>query len=290
MPDSFLRVGGITVALRCEDDTIRCEWPDAVRRFLVGPSIPDVDLTVRRAPAPLPSGGEVLFDSDAVWRMLRDGAGYRIECRTPQFGEQPYKVAIFDSTFTRGTILLREDLDLIHPLEYPLDEVMISNVLGRGRGVELHSCGVIDAEGRGRLFVGVSGAGKTTTARLWEGASSRIVSDDRVIVREQDGAMRMYGTPWHGEAELALADSVPLAGIYLLVQADENALRSVPDAVAVAQMFRCTFPLFHDSGALQFTLSFLERLASMVPVRELRFRPERSAVDLVMSQATEAAV
>jgi hypothetical protein len=280
--DSYLQLGGITIALHFLDARIRCEWSEPVRRFLVEPTAADVDLDVHMAAAPLPSGGELIFDSDAVWRMFRDDSGYRIECRSPLFGEEPYKVAIFDPSFTRGTILLRDDLDLIQPLEYPLDEVLVANLLGRGRGVELHSCGVIDTQGRGHLFVGVSGAGKTTTARLWEAAGANIVSDDRVIVRELDGVMHMYGTPWHGEAELAIATSVPLAGVYLLTQAPDNALQSLSHAEAVARLFRCTFPMFHDADALDFTLSFLAKLAAAVPVRELQFVRDGSAVELVM--------
>jgi hypothetical protein len=280
--ESFLRVGGITVALRGDDDRIRWDWDGPSRHFLVDSAVPDTDLTVRMAPSPLPGGGELLFDSEAVWRMLRHDGMYRMEFRTPRTGDEPYKTATFDPTFTRGTILLRDDVKAAHPLEYPLDEVLIANLLGRGRGVELHSCGVIDPEGKGRLFVGVSGAGKTTTARLWEGVARGIVSDDRVIVREEDGAMRMYGTPWHGEAELAIATSVPLTAVYLLTQANENVLEELPAAEAVAMLFRCTFPVFHDADALSFTLSFLDRIVSMVPVRRLKFRKERSVVDLVL--------
>ncbi len=170
----------------------------------------------------------------------------------------------------------------MHPLEYPLDEVLIANLLARGRGVELHSCGIVDRDGRGHLFAGVSGAGKTTTARLWGDTASGVLSDDRVIIRERDGAMWMFGTPWHGEAELSMPGGVPLTGVYLLTQAETNELRELQPAEAVARMFRCTFPLFHDAAALDFTLSFLERIAGRVPVRELRFTRDRAAVDLVL--------
>ncbi|MFP5247789.1 MAG: hypothetical protein ACLGH0_13940, partial [Thermoanaerobaculia bacterium] len=218
-------------------------------------------------------------------RMLRDSSGYRIECHSDAFGAEPYKVALFDESFTRGTILLRENALELHPLDYPLDEVIVANLLGRGRGVELHSCGIVDRDGRGHLFVGVSGAGKTTTARLWGDTAAAIVSDDRVIVREDEGRMWMYGTPWHGEAELSLATRAPLAGVYLLVQAPANALRSLSHAAAVAGLFRCAFPLFHDASSIEFTLSFLERLAHAVPVRELQFTRDRSVVELVLEAA-----
>ena len=182
--DVFLSIAGLTIAIRCADDGAAWTWEEPVSRFLVDARPADVELNVILSTTRRPDDSIPVFDSGAVWKLFREDAGYRIECSSEAFGEAPYKTAIFDESFTRGTIYLsRPELN---PLDYPLDEVLIANLLGRGRGVELHSCGVIDLEGRGHLFVGVSGAGKTTTARLWEGATRGTVSDDRVIVREQE--------------------------------------------------------------------------------------------------------
>lgn len=280
---SFLSVAGMTIAVRSEGEP-QWTWEEPVSRFLV-PDVaaPEVDLQVIVGAPPPRIATEHLFDSDSVWRLYREGAGFRIECSSEAFGDAPYKTAIFDETFTRGTIHLAPHAAHLNPLDYPLDEVLVANLLGRGRGVELHSCGVIDAQGRGHLFVGVSGAGKTTTARLWEGAASGIVSDDRVIVRERDGDMWMFGTPWHGEAELSMPEGVPLAGVYLLVQAEANVIHELDAAEAVARLFRCAFPLFYDGTSLDFTLSFLERIVASVPVRELQFTRDRSVIDLVLA-------
>ena len=285
--DHVLQIGGITIALRGTDPRVRWRWNRATERFLVPPREADVELEVRVLDAPLPAAGELLFDSGAVWRMIRDGDGYRIECTSSAFGEQPYKIALFDSTFTRGTIFLSAEVAALElsPLDYPLDEVLVANLLGRGRGVELHSCGIIDKAGRGHLFVGVSGAGKSTTAGLWAGSSAGVVSDDRVIVREHDGAMWMYGTPWHGEADLSMAARAPLAGVYLLEQAPANELLALPRATAMARLFRCAFPPFYDHAAVEFTLAMLERLVDAVPVRELRFTRDRSVVSLILGDA-----
>lgn len=285
--EHFLEIGGISIALRCLDPRIRWRWQSAVGRFVVPPCRPDVEIELDVLGAPIPLDGELLFDSGAVWRLFRDGAGYRIECHSEPLGSGFYKAARFDSSFTHGTVLMRpEILPLeLNPLEYPLDEVLIANLLGRGRGVELHSCGVIDSDGRGHLFVGMSGAGKTTTARLWEGVASAVVSDDRVIVREQDGVMWMYGTPWHGEAALSVAARAPLAAVYLLVQSTRNEIRDLQPAEAVVRLFSCSFPPFYDSSAVDFTLRMFERIVAAVPVRELRFTRDRGAVDLVLGAA-----
>ena len=281
--DSFLSIAGIDVAIHDPDP--RWTWIEPVSRFLVPPRDAEVVLNVERASARDLRRAEAppAFDSGAVWRLYGDGDGFRIECRSEAFGDEPYKTAVFNDSFTRGTIYVTPPVEHLNPLDYPLDEVLIANLLARGRGVELHSCGIIDGDGRGHLFVGVSGAGKSTTARLWGDRARGVVSDDRVIVRERDGAMWMFGTPWHGEAELSMPGGVPLTGVYLLVQAETNALRALDPAEAVARLFRCTFPLFHDPAALEFTLAFLERLAARVPVRELRFARDPAVVDLVLA-------
>jgi hypothetical protein len=253
----------------------------------------------------------LLFDSGAVWRLFDTGSSgprvlgssgsgddalsprepanprtqFTLECHSESFPSNPYKAATFDSTFTRGEIVMSEAAWHLNPITYPLDEVLVSHLLGRGRGVELHSCGVIDREGRGHLFVGMSGAGKSTTARLWGADAATIVSDDRVIVREDDGVMWMYGTPWHGEAALSEAAGAPLAGVYLLEQSPRLALRALPHADAVARLFGCAFPPFHDAAAVAFTLEFLERLARRVPVRELCFTRDARVADLILAEA-----
>ena len=280
---SWLSIADITIAVRCSDDRLQWTWEEPVSRFLVSERDAEVELNIAVGDATRRNEATPLFDSGSVWKLFHDAGGHRIECTSEAYGAGPYKTALFDESFTRGTIVMRPDVAHLNPLDYPLDEVLIANLLGRGRGVELHSCGVIDREGRGHLFAGVSGAGKTTTARLWQDAARGIVSDDRVIVRERGAAPWMFGTPWHGEAELSLAGGAPLAGVYLLVQAAQNELRPLPQAEAVARLFRCAFPLFHDAASLDFTLSFLERLAASVPVRELRFTRDPAVVDLVLA-------
>lgn len=276
-----LRIAGMTISVSSADPSLTPRAGATAAPFLVDNGSADIHLAIERCPVMPERSGTMIFDSGAVWSMSDDGGGFRIDCRSHLYGDAPYKVAYFDRDFTAGRVLLRADLfdGAVDALEYPLDEVIVAHLLARGRGVELHACGVIDAEGRGRLFVGQSGAGKTTMARLWTDAE--IVSDDRVIVREMDGRWRMFGTPWHGEALLSSPASAPLEAIYLLQQAPATRVVDIAPSDAAARLFACAFPLFHDGRALAFTLECLERLVASVPVRVLEFAPDRSAVEAV---------
>ncbi len=287
MPDTFLRIAGITLAVRCRDERIPCQFSEPVTRFIVPSSPAEVDLEIFHLDRFDPPAGPLLFESGGVWRIYQDPAGYRIDCFSEVMSDHPYNVAVFNDDFTRGTIRIDAAVfgGTVDPLAYPLDEVLLSNLLARGRGVELHGCGVVDHHGRGHLFVGQSGAGKSTTARLWGDDARDIVSDDRVVVREEEGTLWMYGTPWHGEASLSSPARAPLAGVYLLAQAAENELRALSRADGIARLFACAFPPFHDAGAIAFTMSMLDRIVTRVPVREFRFTLDRSAIDMVREAA-----
>jgi hypothetical protein len=289
-PRELIRIAEIAIGIGYADESLRRPLSETVRRFAVSSASPDLTITVAPIRESLPPTGRILFESAAVWRAYDDAGGFRIDCWSDLFGDVPYKAAFFDREFRTGRILVRPEVfeanPEMHALDYPLDEVVVAHLLGRGRGVELHGCGIIDRDGRGQLFVGQSGAGKTTTARVWlADGDYEIVSDDRVIVRYVEGEWRMFGTPWHGEAELSSPLSAPLGAIHLLVQASHTELVTLPPARAAAALFGCTFPPFYDADAVAFTLECLDRIVRDLPVRALRFLPDRSVIDCIRSAA-----
>jgi hypothetical protein len=283
----YLRIAGITTAILCDEPEMTIRIDAATQKFLVGEREPDT--SVRVAWSDLREegiGGEKIFDSGALWKLYEDDGHYLFRFATPHFGSCPYKLARFNRDFTRGNLYLHRPYFTdrpVYPLEYPLDELLMLNLLAAGRGAELHSCGVRDASGRGYLFIGQSGAGKTTMARLWgtvPGAS--ILSDDRIILRQHNGErFWMYGTPWHGEAQLASTERAPLAAIFFLRHGLRNELLSLGRAESAARLFSCSFPTFYHADGLAFTLAFYEKVASAVPCYELSFTPDEGAVAFV---------
>lgn len=226
------------------------------------------------------------FSSGGLWSAYVSDTGTKFYFSSPAVGPLPYKAAWFDPGFERGHVLLnRAALSAdrpVFPLEYPLDELMMMHRLALGEGVEVHALGLADQDGSGYLFLGHSGAGKSTTARLWMAQPGvTLLSDDRIILRKHDGKFWMYGTPWHGDAGVASPGRAPVSAIFLLEHAPENKLLPLHPAKAAAELFARAFVPHYLQSGIEFSLGFLDQITRSVPCSILRFTPTQSAVEAV---------
>lgn len=288
--ETRVRVADVTFRVASSAvDGPRLSVPEASRKF-EGPvnGRADIDLNARwgdLSPAP---PGELVFDSGGTWKLYREGSLAVFRFWAGQKPSSPYLECRLGTTHSAGHVILHREFfepdEPVPVLQFPVDEVLMVHLLGRERGIELHACGVATPEGRGYLFSGQSGDGKTTTARLWEELpGAAILSDDRIVVREEGGRFVMYGTPWHGEAELAASRSASVDAVFVLEHGPSNrfAPLSVPEATAL--LAARSFVPFHDVNALQWSLGFLGRFAGSVPCQRFAFVPDRSAREFILA-------
>jgi hypothetical protein len=284
--DHHFSVGGLVIRLARRQGAPSIVPSVSDSPFIIDPAPPDLDLEVAWGREHLKPNGDLLFESGGPWKLHREADRLVFSVYSSLLGPEPYKVARVAPDFRSGEILLRRDAfsgdGPVDPLQFPLDELLVIHLLGTGLGVEVHACGLIDADGRGILFCGQSGDGKTTTSRLWDGIpGTRILSDDRIILRRKEGRFWMYGTPWHGDAEYAENEGVPLTAIFILDRGDTNRAVALAPEEAVALLFARSFLSFYSREALEFTLRFFEELAGAIPVRRLPFVPDESAPEFV---------
>jgi hypothetical protein len=258
-----------------------------MEKFVVSGADPDVRIRAAWSDLSRLNGGKITFDSGGVWKLYVDGGCHRFRFHAAAFGIAPYKEACLNSDFSSGEVALHRPYfatgRVPYALEYPLDELLLMHLLAQGRGTEVHSCGVVDDSGNGHLFVGQSGAGKTTMARLWQRERGvKILSDDRIVLRNMDDTNWMYGTPWHGEAGLADPSRAPLTRIYFLRHGGKNELLPQTKTEAVARLFACSFPPFYNREALDFTLAFFAEIVEAVPCYELNFVPDEPVVGFIV--------
>lgn len=229
----------------------------------------------------------LVFDSQSTWSLERSASYLRVVARGAD--GSPEQILALDAGLRCGTLYCNHAEAGGGPrpfviIRHPLGELLYVNILAqRKAGALLHACAV-DAGGRGLAFVGKSGAGKSTTARLWQQrGDATVLCDDRIIVRQMEGAFRAYGTPWHGDVPAVSPASAPLERLLFIRHGAENCLTPLRPAEAVSRLMGCVFTTWWDPEGLAFTLSFLEELARAVPCYEFAFRPEPEALDAVLA-------
>jgi hypothetical protein len=168
------------------------------------------------------------------------------------------------------------------PLAYPLDDLLLQHHLAVAGELVIHACGIA-IDGAAVLFCGTSGAGKTTTARLWSrhARGARVLSDDRVVLTRRASGHDAHGTPWHGEGRFAAPLAAPLRALFFIRHGEASRAVPVRTADAAARLFARSFPPPWDRAAVARTLAACARVARSTPAWELRFRPDASAIRVV---------
>ena len=276
----------------------------ALDAFRVGPVEADVDLRVQYVPKLQDEAQFQVFDSGATWKLFERGSEFHFDFHTAELGRMPYRRLVVDMGFSHASVQMSEEALLrmtfpVPPLAYPLDELLIMHRLTQEKAIELHGTGIVREDGIGNLFVGHSGAGKSTTTRLWTALENvEVLSDDRIIMRRDEDAkkqvsrfarndnlnygIRMYGTPWHGEAMYASPNSAPLARIFVLEHGYGNVITPLAPGQAVAELFARSFVPFHRHEYVESALTFLEEVVDSVPVYRYAFEPDERAVEKIV--------
>lgn len=219
---------------------------------------------------PLPRGemdaSELLFESP-VWSMTASGDLRRIVMRGRGMAE-PYWVAEFhlpvrevDVYFGPGQ--LTASGELMSPLSYPLDQLLLMYLLAEAGGVLLHAAGGLKTGGV--VFAGPSGAGKTTMTRRLLEEGCEMFSDDRIIVRPWADGISLFGTPWPGDAKVAANRCAPLTRIHILRKSNEDREEPLTSAEALAKILPCCSLPWFDPPVLEQSLEGLNRILRDVP-------------------------
>lgn len=146
--------------------------------------------------------------------------------------------------------------------------------------IQIHSS-MIDYRGKGLLFLGPSGIGKTTMAELWnQYRDALIINGDMNFVQDTGDEFIGWGTPWHGSSPYCENTSVPIQALIILRQALENYIRELSGFEKVQLVSNnIIYPTWLENG-MELCLETLDHLLTKLPVYELSCRPDEDAVKL----------
>ena len=279
METNYFTLAGRTIRL---ESHVPVRIGEALREFCI-PMPPQTDgrITLEVVPRlPEPKGGihvdGLCFETNR--RIFRsDNAGvYALVEYAPERQLRVFLREDFADMGTKGHVLL--NLLCLEQLLLELDALM------------LHAS-FVRHQGRGILFSGPSGIGKSTQARLWEQhRGAEVLNGDRAAIRFADGAWWAYGLPLAGSSRIFRNEDAPIGAVVVLCQASENRIRTMSPAEAI----RLLLPEFSihrwDRAFLDRVLDLSTALLTAVPVYLLACTPEKSAVELLHSTLEKGGV
>lgn len=229
---------------------------------------------------------ERIFASDTFWQVHYVENTTVFVMRGPTAEQMPYCLAVFNPGFRTGDVYYHPSVSdsahygyFPHPLTFPMFHLLMISILSQGYGIFMHACGIDDG-GRGYLFPGSSSNGKTTMARLWKDKAI-VLNDERVILRQKEEKLWIYGTPWHGEYEKVSPHGVPLEKIIFLDDKGNNNASRLRNGVAVVNLLKHAVLPYWVKGGIDFTLGFCSNVVSEIPCYTLTFMPDKNIIDFI---------
>ena len=217
-------------------------------------------------------------DADADCRFGRGTEGYLLTM-TPRDGSAParYRMAY-------GAAAARSDITPGHnPALFRFGVWILFNIAALPLGAVAFHSSVIRYRGRGVLFLGESGTGKSTHTRLWREhiPGAELLNDDSPIIRATDSEALVHGSPWSGKTPCYRNESCPIAAVVRLSQAPHNRIRRLRPIESIGALLPSAPPAFaRDERLSDDTCGLLSRLIAQVPVYHLECLPDAAAAQL----------
>ena len=299
-----LSVGGVCLHFRGAE-RVRLSIPvDCYSTFLRaspadGPCIDTVEMEVIEGKVPRPDLLEPLFDTGDAWELLADDRRCVFRTRTREVDGEPLWSMTIDRGFNHGRIYCSnaafvssgKSMLARNIVQYP-SRSAFDDSCGRG---PLGSAPAARRRRQNRwqwrvVFAGQTGTGKSTVSRLLGGENgARFLSDDRIMLRRFGGKLSMYGTPWPGDAGIAINESVPLKAICFLRHANGTSLRSLKPEEVLQRLLPVASIPWYESGLTEKALNLCEFLIERYPAYELSFHPQANDLATVLDDFSDAA-
>ncbi|MBN1832484.1 MAG: hypothetical protein JW896_10260 [Deltaproteobacteria bacterium] len=148
---------------------------------------------------------------------------------------------LFDPDTAAGRIyLLNEGPECFRPL-HRLLWIYLAQVLGERKACFMHGAALVKS-GKGYLFLGDSGAGKSSLSNISNEAL--VLSDDSPILSRRNGNYQVFSSPYHqvdiskGLSKEAIGRSARVEGLYFLFKDERLYLDEVSREEAVSRIIK----------------------------------------------------
>ena len=154
-------------------------------------------------------------------------------------------------------------------------------------GMPLHAA-LVEKDGYGVVFLGPSGMGKSTQAKLWvQHQGADFIIGDRPGLRRIDGQWIGFGMPWDGKDGIHQQKQVPIRALISLEQAPENSIRRLTKQEAMIVLLNQVMMPMWDDAAMALLTPLMGQLATEIPFYHLKNLPNKEATELTRNTITQ---
>ena len=146
----------------------------------------------------------------------------------------------------------------------------------------MHSA-TIENSGKGYMFLGASGQGKSTHSNKWVEyiKGSTLINDDNPVIRiAPDGTPIVYGSPWSGKRPIYKNVHYPIGGIAAIEQDKENKMRQERIPTAFGIILSSCSTLKFDKKIHMEICNTITKVLERTPVHTLFCRPDKEAAEV----------
>ncbi len=156
--------------------------------------------------------------------------------------------------------------------------IVYSQAVLREKGISIHASAVAH-DGKGYLFMGKSGTGKSTHANLWlqHIPGTERINDDNPTIRIVEGKAYVYGTPWSGKTPCYRNICYPIGGIARLRQAPHNRFKQLEGVEAFVALIPGCMVIKQDMALYDALCDNLTWVAEHVTIGMMECLPEGEA-------------
>jgi hypothetical protein len=241
--------------------------------------IPGNAIKVFDAPYVEEINGIRIKKSDKFWSVHKHNNDLFIKTVFPLSSDKKNAVLKFSLSDRNWHLWIDGAGNETDPLEYPTDGLVLYYLTVINGDIMIHASGVNNS-GRGYLFSGVSGRGKTTMSKLWQEAGARVIHDERLIIRNTEKGYIMYNTPVYSNDE---PRESTVNKIFLIEHGSRNEIIPVSGASAISLVMANCIQHNWDQELIAGLIGSVSSLCGAVPVIRLPFRPGRSIIDEILN-------
>jgi len=195
----------------------------------------------------------------------------------PPFINNPFCSLIISKDYSKAELIAHTKEQLNYDLQRVQHAFEGRNlVLGQ---IVLHGA-AIEWNNRGFIFTGISGAGKSTQAHLWQQKERAIIiNGDCPVIRKDGDEVTVCGTPWCGTSGEYINREVRLDSIILVKKALTNSVRELSGNEKFMTVLSQVLRSNGDQASLDLSIKNINNFIDDIKVYVLECTKDEDAVN-----------